>query len=742
MADADDKPDVAADEPSTRVEPGKVRYVDLTLGAWRPREAATQLAAGLGLALPAPEPVSAFASPDTIDIDVESVGEPVLLRAHEDARRVAAALPTNGVVTLLAPRYGLPLRYDNEWFFLFLKRRSIAIALIGDEPVAAVTGRHVFERRRGVKEPAAGETADLSPGQRRVLRFFPGLLPRSLATDLEITVGSAFLVPVGPNHFLIPPALRDVDPRSAARDFDAIADLEARDDGVKALAQSFCTAHFADNSALLALSRRMGEDGAADIAGDLAERARQVARTPEEMAVADSRRQETRLARGWFPEMLSMPPPSRQASEAVRKRLDRLKLQAAVLAGETRNTRREIAAIEEALGAGQPVAAADARLLDEVVAALAAAGETDRAVTMAEAVRAALVREAAADPRLVFRNAMGRARLHRQRKERELERAALSAAFATSAGVRSLGEVIEMNALLAGLGGAPTSPSAQHAWLRAALAWLAFEPPEALPVGAIGAVGGVGTVRSRLDLDISEAIADRLAESTPDLAPRKEGEYPAVRAMADGARPTKLFGGPGASVLWLDSTGRPPVYVRPRVRLVRLVTAALASVCPAFPGLDRGNVFIDCNAGLDVPTTREEALSVALRARVEVAVFGSEVIRLDATGRSRLLSGLLVRLSPAVLSVEGNDDNLTFRFRRHRGETSLTGEEAQAVAPLRDGAHMLLGSLAVLLGKTTLDAERFYRRLEGQGIVRVDFVHRDEPAKPAVDASPASQTDS
>jgi len=735
MADADDKPDVAADEPSTRVEPGKVRYVDLTLGAWRPREAATQLAAGLGLAPPAPEP--AFASPDTIDIDVESVGEPVLLRAHEDARRIAAALPTNGVVTLLAPRYGLPLRYDNEWFFLFLRRRSIAIALIGDEPTAAVTGRHVFERRRGVKEPAAGETADLSPWQRRVLRFFPGLLPRSLAADLEITVGSAFLVPVDAGHFLIPPALRDVDPRSAARDFDAMADLEARDDGVKALAQSFCTAHFADNSALLALSRRMGEDGAADIARDLAERARQVARTPEEMAVADIRRQET-LARGWFPEMLSMPPPSRQASEAVRKRLDRLKLQAAVLAGETASARREIAAIEEALGAGQPVAAADVRLLDDFVAALAAAGETDRAVTVAEAVRAALAREAAADPRLVFRNAMGRARLHRQRKERELERAALLAAFATSAGIRSLGEVIEMNALLAGLGAPPTSPSAQHAWLRAALAWLAFEPAEALPVGAIRAVGSVGTVRSRLDLDISDALADRLAESSPDLAPRKEGEYPTVRAMAGGARPTKLFGGPGASVLWLDSTGRPPVYVRPRVRLVRLVTAALASVCPSFPSLDRGTIFIDYNAGLDVPATRQGALSVALRARVEEATFANEVIRLDATSRSRLLRSLMVRLSPAVLLVEGNDDNMTFRFRRHRGETSLTGEEAQAAAPLRDGAHMLLGSLAVLLGKTTLDAERFYRRLEAQGIVRVDFVQGDEPAKPAVDEPPAS----
>jgi hypothetical protein len=744
MTDADEKPDVAADEPSARAEPGKVRYVDLTLGAWRPREAAAQLAAGLGLTLPVAEPASSFVNPDTADIDIQSVGDPVLLRCHDDAKRIAAALPTNGAVTLLAPRYGLHLRYENEWFFLFLRRRGIAIALIGEEPKAVVTGRYVFERRRGVKEPAAGETAELSPLQRRVLRLFPGLLPRAVATELEITVGGAFLVPVGPNHFLIPPALRDTDPQAAARDFDAMADLEASDDGLKALVESFCTAHFADGAAIVALSRQWSEDGAADIADDLAERARQVARTPEEMAAADIRLQETRLARGWFPEMLAMPPPSRQASDAVRKRLDRLKLEAAVVSGDTRNAGQEIAAIEEALAAGQPVAVTDMRLVDDVVAAWATTGESDRAVGLAESVRAALDRDAVADPRLVFRNAISRARLYRRRKQIELERAALEVAFATSAGVRSLGEVVEMNALVAGVAGGRTSPSAQLAWLRAALAWLAFEPPEALPVGAIRAAGGIGQVRSRLDLDISEGMADRLAEAWPDLVPTKESSYPAVRAMADGAKPAKLFGAPGASVLWLASTGRPPVYVRPRVRLVRLVTAALASLCPAFPGVDGGTLFIDHNAGRDVPATREEALSVALRARVEEAIFGTETIRLDTVSRSRLLSGLLVRLSPAVSSVEGNDDHLTLGFRRHRSDLTLTGGDADAVAPLRDGAQMLLGSLAVLLGETTVNAERLYRRLEALGIVRVDFVRREEPAKasPAADALPAKRTDS
>src|SRR5579871_541847 len=97
--------------------------VDLSLGAWRPREAALQLAAQTGVQLAPPfgddtahprEPSIAEAStaarqdrrngeaatampnpisPDVREIDIAARGDPLVAAAFEDAARIAAALP-------------------------------------------------------------------------------------------------------------------------------------------------------------------------------------------------------------------------------------------------------------------------------------------------------------------------------------------------------------------------------------------------------------------------------------------------------------------------------------------------------------------------------------------------------------------------------------------------------------------------------------------------------------------------
>src|SRR5207244_1109235 len=114
-----------------------------------------------------------------------------------------------------------------------------------------------FERRRGLAAPDAPTGAPvLSLGQRRLLRFFPGLLPRRLADKLAIDPQANGLIPVGTTHFLIPPGWRDRDPSAAPRDFDAMAEIEAEDVGLHALTQTFCTSYFAESRALIALSRK------------------------------------------------------------------------------------------------------------------------------------------------------------------------------------------------------------------------------------------------------------------------------------------------------------------------------------------------------------------------------------------------------------------------------------------------------------------------------------------------------
>lgn len=705
------------DEPRAPAGPAAYPAIDLTLGAWRPWEAATQLAAALGVALP-DAPLMPASPLD--EIDAGAVGEATVFHAHAVAGLLSAALPQNGIVAILTPRFGLPLRRDNEWLFLFLKRRSISLAIVGDEPVTTVIGRSLFERRAGVVAPAPGERLlPLTAEQERLLRFFPGLLPRSLVG--AIPIDDTGLVAVGADRFLIPPAWRDDDPRTAAPEIDAMAAIETSDEGFAAFAECHCTAHFADGARLCDLSRRLETAGALEIAADLAERARQVARDPAERAAADIRRQKVRLRLGRFDDMLAMPPPSRRAPEPDRECLARLKLRAALAAGRSAELDADLGPLAGRLAGGEPLAADDLLLVDTHAAVLAT-DAADRALTLAETVRDALDRQPDADRRLVHRNAMTLARIHEAQGDRDRRRAALDRAFATTHGLRRLGEIVAMNILRATAEAEPTAPAEQGAWLRAALAWLAFVPPEAAPPGIVDLLFGAGvdTVRARLDIDISEALADRMTAAWPGLTASVGGEYPAIRAASALAPPQRLVGGPGAVIGWSASDDATPVYVRPRVRLVRLVEAALATLCPALPGLARGVFLVEDNAGVDIPATRDEALSVALRSRLPELVFGAETISLDPESRMKHVTGIVPRLAPTLSVVDGSDGKAVCRFGRHRPDVTVEGVRAELVLRLRDEPAMSLGPLRVVHGKTVTETEMLYRDLELLGVVRLD----------------------
>ena len=59
------------------------------------------------------------------------------------------------------------------------------------------------------------------------------------------------------------------------------------------------------------------------------------------------------------------------------------------------------------------------------------------------------------------------------------------------------------------------------------------------------------------------------------------------------------------------------------------------------------------------------------------------------------------------------------RFRRRFADLALNGEEAAAVASLRDGSRMPLGTLAVLIGRPLAETEKMMRGLEAKRIVAI-----------------------
>ncbi len=715
---------MAEDQPSANVDADRLHYVDLTLGAWRPREAATQLAAALGVplgpGLGADRPAMSLGRDG---IDIAALGDRVVLLAHDDAARIAAALPATATIVLLPPRYDRGIGIGNDWFFLFLRRQGITLLAVGGEPAATVS-RLVFERRRNIEAPPAGAALDdLAEDQRHILRFFPGLLPKPVAERYGLDTQALGLRPVGDGAFLIPPGYRDTDPAKAALSLDAMEALESRDDGFKALAQSHCTSHFAGCEALTGLARRALVAGEIDLARDLAIRARSVARDPAAAASADLVRQEIRLCQRRFAEAIAQPEPSRRAPETVRERLDRLKLRAAIERGDPDTAMPGLGELVAGLDAKPSVGDDDLHLLLLYVASRVAAGDGEAVRSLALKLDAALAGRTA-DPRLVHLSAVNLARLARLGGDRGAWREQLERAFATSAGARSLGEIIEMNVLLAlaELDGA--GPEARQAWLRAALAWLAFEPVEALPLGAVEAVLGTPSIpRAQLDLRVSEALAEALGRAWPELAGTGEKDQPAVAVVSSAravARPARLIGGPGVAVLWSPVEAAGPLPSGPRQTLLRYAGAGLRALCPADAAPASGTIVVDDNLGFDLPRTREEALSVALRAGVAEVRFGEEKIVLDGATRPRIAADLRVGLSPIVADLSGSDHEMTVRFRRHLAETTVTGRDADLVAPLKSRGRMPLGSLAVLFGTTLADTERQLRDLEARGIVRVE----------------------
>jgi hypothetical protein len=711
----------AAGEDSHR----RVRYVDLILGAWRPREAAFQLAAELGIelrSLHADDPERALMTIGSRAIDVAAEGDPTIMTAHDDAARVGSALPVGGTVAVFAPFQGLSLRVENEWFFLFLRRRGISIAVIGEDPVTTI-GKSLFERRRGITAPVRTMRPEtLQPEQRRLLRVFPGLLPRALAERLRINPESAGLIPYGPAHFLIPASYRDREPRAASREFDAMAAIERLDDGLYALCQSFCTSYFADPAALADLSRRMFQGGSADLGLSLAERARAVARKPEDTALADLRRQEVRLFERRFGEILEAPEASPQAPPALRGRLGRLKIMGAVMGRELRRVEEETMPLAARLKAGERLDADDLYLLALLAEARLANGDTAGAFLVANALEAWLARSLAPDQRIAYASAVCLHRVDRLRGDPDASRAALERAFATSLGARGLHEIIELNVLRALSEADAGSPDARFAWLRAALAWLALDPSEGLSRTAMLAVLGKEVVRAQLDIDVSETLGNALDAAWPSLPFLHRAKFPSIRGVAPREDGAMMLAGPGVGILWSEESGNAPVHARPRLRLIRLAFAALAEICPRFAEIESGTVIVDTNEGIDLPRTREEALTIALRRGAAELVFGHDDLTFDDTIRARFAADLRVALSPIVAKVEEAGGVLTAKFRRHLFDRPFTDSEARIIAPLRDGVHFPLSAMAELLGQTPGEAEPALRRLEADRVLRLDAV--------------------
>lgn len=729
MTDTQDLAARGDDVPSSDLPTG-IHYVDLALGSWRPREAARQLGVSLGIELDLsvydvpPDSDLAFAAA-TADVDAGS--DPLVTNAWQDACHIAAALPADVVVVVFAPQYDLPLRADNEWFFHFLRRLDRAIVVAGSEPKMRAVEKSPFEPRRNIVLPQWRPLPDgMDADSIRLLRLFPGLLPRQIAEAAGLGRAMLSLISVGGDYLLVPTACRDRDPRDCPFEFDALEDLENEDEGFKAFAQTYCTNQFADVAGLTDLGKRHFFSGSRDLGRDLVARAHSIAPDPAWLARTEILLLEMSLFERRFSEVVSAPQLSPRFPPAEKEKLRYLKHCAQLELGDLSSAPEFVAASLRRLRDTDRIDTADLVRLNSIVRARHAVGDFDGAVTLGHSVAAALAHGGASvDQRFVYANAVSLAGLYAVRGDFPALQREIDRAFSPTLGARSASDILLMNVLRAKAESDQTTEAAAALWLRAGLAWLSLEPLDAIGRDAAEAIVGVGMVnRSRLDSEVSAVLADALTQSWPDIASTPPGRLPEVfpSSVRSANAPRHMYAGPGAAMLWTNETMTAPPPVPERARLIRLVCAAIARLCPPFAVINGGSISADANLGTDIPAVRSEALSVALRLGVQDFCFGDERLKFDAEGRGRLAVECEVRLSPIVSAVTDSAAGLVISFKRYLPNVVLAGADARLVEPLRTGDCIRLTTLPILAdGQSLLVAEEKLRILEAKHIVRIEI---------------------
>src|SRR5207302_11431793 len=133
---------------------------------------------------------------------------------------------------------------------------------------------------------------------------------------------------------------------------------------------------------------------------------------------------------------------------------------------------------------------------------------------------------------------------------------------------------------------------------------------------------------------------------------------------------------------------------------------------PRFAEIESGTVLIDTNLGLDLPRSRAEALSVALRSRAHEFAFAADTIILDEDLRPRFAGDLTATIAPIVAAIDDREDGSEVTFHRHLPPRFLSPADVRMIEPLRDRKGFALSALAEHLGTGLAEVEAEARRLE------------------------------
>jgi tetratricopeptide (TPR) repeat protein len=308
-------------------------------------------------------------------------------------------------------------------------------------------------------------------------------------------------------------------------------------------------------------------------------------------------------------------------------------------------------------------------------------------------IGAVLQQSSRPDQRLLYVNSLNTARAYRNLGDYENAEVFIRKAFDTTYGVRSAPDLIYLNLYL----GKIYSASGRHAdaldsFIRAAIHWIVYSPPEALPARVLGLINGAVPTFQNCAQETANSWMRTLQVAAKNLGivvtEKFNGSGPAfvsVDQLTKEQSKTLIrgVGIPGLgfilSDLKMDGVSRSPEFT--------ILASFLANLLEArIPELSDGlSIVVDHRLGCDIPSTATELLESCMRLDVPEVLFSRLHLELKPSLRGQVLASMKVRVGPPVERITFDKDAATIYFKRYLSPLTLSLKQSRLLLEMVSG---------------------------------------------------------
>ena len=677
---------------------------DLSLGAWRSHQIASEFRAQLQLAggIEASSATHGAAHGHSRVgrlIDMETSGSRCTLEALAIARGIAAAVAGQSPTCfcVLAPRHNLSWEPGDALLVRFLAQalksthhRLVLVSSESRDPALPSDWRVTWSRasRLGTGEP--------SDHRQSIATLIPGIITPPLVQTLRLVDTTSLLALPG-GCFLVDPRFRRDSPEIAPKRYDELAAMAAQFTWLAAYATYHRSGHDLNPGHLWEHARKESEAGGFGIAIRLLTRAAPLARTATERHIFELLAQSCRLANAQFSDAAECTVPDDDVPSELRGWLFHTKGWALTMLGraveaepfleQARDLLRRMQGSEEYL-----------YLLNISALNRLKLGDWKTSIFLEQEIRSALDRVEGGRWQLTYINSLNLARLHKRIKQPEIAERYYREAFATTNGVRSDSDAIYMNVCQARLDeDRGRHAEAYQAWLRAALYWVSSPAPEGISRRVAGAILGPATwAEGNVNDDVSAALishlqtnatvagmdreASAIATACPDLA--STFARPGALSETDSSTTWRALCLAARWLLGCDDAVPAAISSTANRRLRSALAGLVALLQPV--AVQPRTFVVDDRLGRDMPATEAELLAVCLRLDVRTLVVDEKPFDFGLEASRRLQGLLRVRLSDAVDRVRFEPPEAVVIFKRYRDLRRLQGSACNVLAALQD----------------------------------------------------------